>query len=221
MGRGRWAGGALAPGTLLGRGMPLAERRCLRGGHAAGAGCWSTGSSSSLHVLPDTSEKPESQSRAFSLGLPKTTPLLPITTPSSSSSTQQTESSSKASEALSWWLSRTRGPGLGGGGRGPDMGGEPVSRPHSSSQRSWPRKLSSRALCMPVPEPPPGLPVPLRTPAGAARRRPAGRPAAPRPSAWLHGSSLSAPPAAAAAAAPTSGSPAPPLVLQPKGAGRG
>lgn len=174
LGRGRGAGGALAPGTLLGRGMPLAERRCLRRGHAAGAGCWSTGSSSSLHVLLDTSEKPESQSRAFSLGLPKTAPLSPITTPSSSSSTQQTESSSKASAALGWWRSRTRGPGLGGGGRGPDMGGEPVSRPHSSSQRSWLRKLSSRALCMPVPEPPPGLPVPLRTPAGAARRGPSG-----------------------------------------------
>lgn len=44
----------------------------------------------------------------------------------------------------------------------------------TSSQRSWPRKLSSRVLCMPVPELPPGLPVPLRTLAGAARRRPGG-----------------------------------------------
>lgn len=49
-----------------------------------------------------------------------------------------------------------------------------LSEPHplpslTSSQRSWPRKLSSRVLCMPVPEPPPGLPVALRTPAGAVR----------------------------------------------------
>lgn len=148
LGRGRWAGGALAAGALLGRGMPLAERRCLCGGHAGGDGCWSTGNSSSLHVLPDTSEKPESQSRACSLGLLKTTPLSPMTTPSSSSSTQQTEFSSKASEALSRWLSGTHGPGLGGVGRGPDMGGEPVSRPHSCGKREGP---SWRSCLSPLP----------------------------------------------------------------------
>lgn len=66
---------------------------------------------------------------------------------------------------------------------GSDGSWAPHTRPHkthplpslTSSQRSWPRKLSSRALCMPVPEPPPGLPVPLRTPARAARRGPSGR----------------------------------------------
>lgn len=171
LGRGRWAGGALATGAPLGKGMPLAETRCLWGRHAGGAG--GTGSSSSLHVLPDTSEKPESQSKVCSLGPSKATPLSPVTTPSSSSSsTQQTESSSKASEALSrWWAP---GPRLGGGGRGPGIGGEPVSRPQGNSQRSWPRKLSSRVLCMPPPEPQPGLPVPMKTPAGAARRGPGG-----------------------------------------------
>lgn len=141
LGRGRWAGGTLAAGTPLDWGMPLAERRCLWGRHAGAAGCWRTGSSSSLHVLPDTSEKPESQSRVCSLGPPEPTPLRPVPTPSSSSSsTQQTESSSKTSEALSRWLSRTLEPGLGGGGRGPGMGGEPVSRPHSCRERenrSW------------------------------------------------------------------------------------
>lgn len=50
---------------------------------------------------------------------------------------------------------------------------------------------------------------------------PAGRPAAPLPSAWLHSSSLSPALAAAAAAAPTSGGPAPPLAPQPMGLGRG
>ena len=58
----------------------------------------------------------------------------------------------------------------------------PHTRPHkpqplpslTSSQRSWPRKLSSRALCMPVPEPPPGLPIPLRTSARGVRRGPRG-----------------------------------------------
>lgn len=44
----------------------------------------------------------------------------------------------------------------------------------TSSQRSWPRKLSSRVLCMPVPEPSPGLPVPLRTPARVVRTGPGG-----------------------------------------------
>lgn len=65
---------------------------------------------------------------------------------------------------------------------GPDGSWAPHTRPHkphplpslTSSQRSWLRKLSSRALCMPVPEPPPGLPVPLRTPAGPARNGPSG-----------------------------------------------
>lgn len=129
--------------------MPLAERRCLWGGHAGGVGCWSTGSSSSLHVLPDTSEKPESQSRTCSLGLPKAIPLSPVTIPSSSS-TQPTESSSKASEALSPWLSQTPGPGLGDGGRGPDMGGEPVSRPHSCGGREGPSwKGSACHPCLP------------------------------------------------------------------------
>lgn len=175
LGRGRWTGGTRAMGAPLGWATPLVERRCLRGGHAEAAGCWGTGSSSSLHVLPDTSEKPESQSRPCSLGPPKAALLSPVTpTSSSSSSTPQTESSSNASEALSWCLSRTPGRCLGGGGRGPGIGGEPVSRPHSSSQRSWPRKLSSRALCMSVPQPPPGLPVPLQTPARAARRGPGG-----------------------------------------------
>lgn len=149
LGRGRWAGGTLAAGALPGRGMPLAERRCLRGGHAEGAGCWSTGSSSSLHVLPDTSEKPESQSRACSLGPPKAAPLSPVTTASSSSSsTPQAESSSKASEALSRCLSRMPGPGLGGSGRGPGIGGESVSRPHSCGRREG--EVEGAVLVTPV-----------------------------------------------------------------------
>lgn len=136
LGRGRWTGGTRAMGAPLGWATPLVERRCLRGGHAEAAGCWGTGSSSSLHVLPDTSEKPESQSRPCSLGPPKAALLSPVTpTSSSSSSTPQTESSSNASEALSWCLSRTPGRCLGGGGRGPGIGGEPVSRPHSCGRR--------------------------------------------------------------------------------------
>ncbi|XP_035559286.1 cadherin-related family member 4 [Canis lupus familiaris] len=61
---------------------------------------------------------------------------------------------------------------------------------------------------MPVPERPPGLPVPLRTPAGPAPTGPSGPASGARPSAWFRGCSLSAAPAAAA---PTSGSRAPPL----------
>lgn len=136
LGRGRWAGGALATGAPPARGMPLVERRCLWGAHAGGVGCWATGTSSSLHVLPDTSEKPESQSRACSLETPTATALSPVTTLSSSpSSTQQMGSSSRASEALSRCLSHTPGQGLAGGRRGPGIGGEPDCRPHSCGER--------------------------------------------------------------------------------------
>lgn len=111
------------------------------------------GSSSSLHVLPDTSENPESQSRACSLGPPKAAPLSPVTiASSSSSSTPQTESSSKASESetLSRCLGRTPGSGLGGGGRGPGMGDEPVSRPHSCGGREGrSRRGSASHACLP------------------------------------------------------------------------
>lgn len=217
LGRGRWTGGTLATGALLGMGRPLTERRCLRRGCAEGAGRWGTGSSSSRHVLPDTSEKPESQSRACSLGPPKAAPLSSVTTASSSSSsTQQTESSSKAPEALSWWRGCTSGPVWGVGCRGPGIGGEPVSRPHNSSQRSWLRKLSSRALCMSVPGPQLSLLAPLGTPAEPRGEGWAGRPAAPSASAWLRGSSLSVAPAAAA---PTSGSRAPPRPHGQRGRG--
>lgn len=176
LGRGRRVGATLATGVPLGRGRPLVERRCLRrhAGGAGGAGCWGTGSSSSLHVLPDTSEKPESQSKAFSRAPRKVAFLCPVpTAASSSSSTQQTESASNAWEALSRCRSCTPVLGLGGGGRGPGMGGEPESRPHNSSQRSWPKKLSSRVLCMPLPRPRQGAWAPS-TPASAAPRGPGG-----------------------------------------------
>lgn len=135
LGRGRRVGATLATGVPLGRGRPLVERRCLRR-RAGGAGCCGTGSSSSLHVLPDTSEKPESQSKAFSRGPPKAGLLCPVpTVASSSSSTQQTESAFNALGVLSRCRSCTPVLGLGGGGRGPGMGGEPESRPHNCRER--------------------------------------------------------------------------------------
>lgn len=89
----------------------------------------------------------------------------------------------------------------------------------TSSQRNWLRKLSSRALCMSAPVPPPGLPAPFSSSpggSGAERAGPAGQrrpyPAPP----WLRGPSLSVAPAAA----PTSGSRAPPPWAAAPGAGR-